>query len=41
MLLEDMVRYPVQYFNFGFNLEDYKAYIRKAIWMKAERRVIE
>ena len=32
---------PQKYFNFGFNFNDFMAYMRKIIWMRANRKIIE
>jgi hypothetical protein len=36
-----MREHPSKYFNFGFTINDFRAYLLKAIYMRAERKVIE
>jgi hypothetical protein len=39
--LDEMKNNPHHYFNFGFTYNDYKAFLLKAVWMRAERIRIE
>lgn len=32
---------PEHYFNFGFNINDYKAYLLKHLYMRCERQLIK
>jgi hypothetical protein len=36
-----MKQTPHHYFNFGFNFNDFVLYLRKIIWMRTNRKVID
>lgn len=40
-LLRDMREHPEEFFNFGFNFNDFKTFLLKLVFMRAERRFIE
>ena len=39
--LKDMRKHPEKYFNFGFNIYDYCAYLGKHFFMRLERDIME
>ena len=40
-IIENMKKYPENYFNFGMTFNDFLAYLRKIIWMRANKKIIE
>jgi len=39
--MEELAKNPEYYFNFGFNLSNYKSYLMKQIYMRMEKYVIK
>lgn len=40
-IVQEMRNYPEEFLNFGFNFNDFKAFLLKLVFMRAERRFIE
>ncbi len=40
LLIKKFEENPFQYFNFGFNMSDYKAFLIKHIYMRIERNAV-
>lgn len=39
--MNNFKEYPEEYFNFGFNYNDFKAFLLKLVWMRSQRRFFE